>query len=112
MVKGFVNGVDGVRDSPKVLNGASEFLLQVLGDAGGLADFTRAFSRDAIHVDLQAGVDGLDTFAAMTRGVPRKTDNHADDAEVHRDGTDPTFSSARHLSASRCRMTPSSVPWP
>ena len=34
MVNGFVNGVDGFSDSPKVLNGASEFLLQVFGDAG------------------------------------------------------------------------------
>ena len=29
MVNGFVNGVDGFSDSPKVLNGASEFLLKV-----------------------------------------------------------------------------------
>lgn len=34
MVHGFVNGVDGFSDSPKVLNGASEFLLRVFGDAG------------------------------------------------------------------------------
>jgi enamine deaminase RidA (YjgF/YER057c/UK114 family) len=34
MVNGFVNGVDGFSDSPKVLNGASEFLLQVFGEAG------------------------------------------------------------------------------
>jgi enamine deaminase RidA (YjgF/YER057c/UK114 family) len=34
MVNGFVNGVDGFSDSPKVLNGASEFLLRVFGDAG------------------------------------------------------------------------------
>ena len=34
MVNGFVNGIDGFSDSPKVLNGASEFLLQVFGDAG------------------------------------------------------------------------------
>ncbi len=34
MVNGFVNGIDGFADSPKVLNGASEFLLQVFGDAG------------------------------------------------------------------------------
>ena len=34
MVNGFVNGVDGFSDSPKVLNGASEFLLQAFGDAG------------------------------------------------------------------------------
>lgn len=34
MVNGFVNGTDGFSDSPKVLNGASEFLLKVFGDAG------------------------------------------------------------------------------
>ena len=34
MVNGFVSGIDGFSDSPKVLNGASEFLLQVFGDAG------------------------------------------------------------------------------
>ena len=34
MVNGFVNGIDGFSDSPKVLNGASEFLLKVFGDAG------------------------------------------------------------------------------
>lgn len=34
MVNGFVNGVDGFSDSPKVLNGASEFLLQVFDEAG------------------------------------------------------------------------------
>lgn len=34
MVNGFVNGVDGFSDSPKVLNGASEFLVAVFGEAG------------------------------------------------------------------------------
>ncbi|MEI7652352.1 MAG: RidA family protein [Verrucomicrobiota bacterium] len=34
MVNGFVNGIDDFSDSPKVLNGASEFLLQVFGDTG------------------------------------------------------------------------------
>jgi len=34
MVQGFVNGVDGFSDSPKVLNGASELLLAVFGEAG------------------------------------------------------------------------------
>ena len=34
MVQGFVNGVDGFADSPKVLNGCSEFLVAVLGEAG------------------------------------------------------------------------------
>lgn len=34
MVQGFVNGVDGFADSPKVLNGCSEFLLAVFGEAG------------------------------------------------------------------------------
>ena len=34
MVNGFVNGIDGFSDSPKVLNGASEFLLQIFGESG------------------------------------------------------------------------------
>jgi enamine deaminase RidA (YjgF/YER057c/UK114 family) len=34
MVQGFVNGVDGFPDSPKVLNGCSEFLLEVFGESG------------------------------------------------------------------------------
>ncbi len=34
MVSGFVNGIDGFSDSPKVLNGASEFLLQIFGESG------------------------------------------------------------------------------
>lgn len=34
MVQGYVNGVDGFADSPKVLNGCSELLLAVFGEAG------------------------------------------------------------------------------
>lgn len=34
MVQGYVNGVDGFADSPKVLNGCSEFLLSVFGEPG------------------------------------------------------------------------------
>ncbi len=34
MVQGFVNGVDGFPDSPKVINGCSELLLEVFGEAG------------------------------------------------------------------------------
>lgn len=34
MVQGYVNGVDGFADSPKVLNGCSEFLLDVFGESG------------------------------------------------------------------------------
>ncbi|MEI6460448.1 MAG: RidA family protein [Verrucomicrobiota bacterium] len=34
MVNGFVHGIDGFSDSPKVLNGASEFLLQIFGESG------------------------------------------------------------------------------
>ncbi|NBR41719.1 MAG: RidA family protein [Verrucomicrobia bacterium] len=34
MVNGFVNGIDGFSDSPKVLNGASEFLLHIFGESG------------------------------------------------------------------------------
>ena len=31
---GFVNGVDGFPDSPKVVNGASDLLVELLGEAG------------------------------------------------------------------------------
>jgi enamine deaminase RidA (YjgF/YER057c/UK114 family) len=34
MVNGFVNAVDGFTDSPAVINGASDLLVKVLGDAG------------------------------------------------------------------------------
>jgi len=34
MVNGFVNAVDGFGDSPAVINGASELLLAVFGEAG------------------------------------------------------------------------------
>ncbi len=31
---GYVNGIDGFSDSPKVVNGASDLLVEILGDAG------------------------------------------------------------------------------
>ena len=34
MVNGFVNAVDGFTDSPAVINGASDLLLKIFGDAG------------------------------------------------------------------------------
>lgn len=34
LINGFVNGVAGFADSPQVLNGASDMLVEVLGDAG------------------------------------------------------------------------------
>ena len=34
MVNGFVNAVDGFYDSPAVINGASDLLVKVFGDAG------------------------------------------------------------------------------
>ena len=52
MVNGFVNGIDGFRDSPKVLNGASEFLLKVFGDAGK-------------HARAAVSVNGLPLGAAV-----------------------------------------------
>lgn len=33
-IDGFVNGVDGFTDSPKIINGASDLLVEALGDAG------------------------------------------------------------------------------
>jgi enamine deaminase RidA (YjgF/YER057c/UK114 family) len=34
LVNGFVNAVDGFGNSPQVVNGASDFLVEVLGEAG------------------------------------------------------------------------------
>ena len=34
LVSGYVNGVDGFADSPKVINGASDLLVEVFGDTG------------------------------------------------------------------------------
>ncbi len=34
MVNGYVNGVDGFARSPQVINGASDFLVEVFGDVG------------------------------------------------------------------------------
>lgn len=52
MVQGFVNGVDGFPDSPKVLNGCSEFLVAVFGDAGR-------------HARAAVSVNGLPLNAAV-----------------------------------------------
>jgi enamine deaminase RidA (YjgF/YER057c/UK114 family) len=52
MVQGFVNGVDGFPDSPKVLNGCSEFLLEVFGEAGR-------------HARAAVSVNGLPLNAAV-----------------------------------------------
>jgi enamine deaminase RidA (YjgF/YER057c/UK114 family) len=34
LVSGYVNGVDGFENSPQVINGASDFLVELFGDAG------------------------------------------------------------------------------
>ena len=34
LVSGYVNGVEGFPNSPKVINGASDFLVELFGDAG------------------------------------------------------------------------------
>ena len=34
LVNGFVNGIDGFSNSPKLINGASDFLVQIFGEAG------------------------------------------------------------------------------
>jgi enamine deaminase RidA (YjgF/YER057c/UK114 family) len=52
MVNGFVNGIDGFSESPKVLNGASELLLKVFGDAGK-------------HARAAVSVNGLPLGAAV-----------------------------------------------
>ena len=52
MVQGYVNGIDGFSDSPKVLNGCSEFLVSVFGDAGK-------------HARAAVSVNGLPLNAAV-----------------------------------------------
>lgn len=52
MVQGFVNGVDGFPDSPKVLNGCSELLLEIFGEAGR-------------HARAAVSVNGLPLNAAV-----------------------------------------------
>ena len=34
LVNGYVNGIDGFSNSPQVINGASDFLVAIFGDAG------------------------------------------------------------------------------
>jgi enamine deaminase RidA (YjgF/YER057c/UK114 family) len=34
LVSGYVNGVEGFANSPQVINGASDFLVELMGDAG------------------------------------------------------------------------------
>ena len=52
MVQGYVNGIDGFSDSPKVLNGCSDFLVSVFGDAGK-------------HARAAVSVNGLPLNAAV-----------------------------------------------
>jgi enamine deaminase RidA (YjgF/YER057c/UK114 family) len=62
MVQGFVNGVDGFADSPKVLNGCSEFLLEVFGEAGRHARAAVSVNglplNSAVEVQLTLEVEG------------------------------------------------------
>lgn len=51
-LNGYVNCAAGFADSPKVINGASDLLVQVFGDAGG-------------HVRAAIGVAGLPQNAAV-----------------------------------------------
>ncbi len=51
-VNGYVNAVAGFQDSPKVINGASDLLVEVLGDAGR-------------HVRAAIGVSGLPKHALV-----------------------------------------------
>jgi enamine deaminase RidA (YjgF/YER057c/UK114 family) len=51
-VNGYVNSVPGFADSPKVVNGASDLLLSVFGEAGR-------------HVRAAIGVSGLPRHALV-----------------------------------------------
>jgi enamine deaminase RidA (YjgF/YER057c/UK114 family) len=57
-VNGYVNAVDGFADSPKVINGASDLLVEVFGEAGRhvrVAVGVNALPRNAL-VELQMTV--------------------------------------------------------
>jgi enamine deaminase RidA (YjgF/YER057c/UK114 family) len=51
-VNGYVNAIAGFPDSPKVINGASDLLVEVFGDAGR-------------HVRAAIGVSGLPVNALV-----------------------------------------------
>jgi enamine deaminase RidA (YjgF/YER057c/UK114 family) len=61
-VNGYVNAVAGFADSPKVINGASDLLVEVLGDAGRhvrAAIGVSALPRNAlVEVQMTAEIEG------------------------------------------------------
>ncbi len=62
---GYVNGIDGFSESPKVINGASDLLVELLGDAG-------RHSRLAVSVNglpLNATVE-IHLIAELWQGQP------------------------------------------
>ena len=59
LVNGFVNGVEGFANSPQVINGASDFLVELFGDAGRHARTAVSVSglpRD-VTVELQITIE-------------------------------------------------------
>ncbi|MFD3188701.1 RidA family protein [Sedimentitalea sp. HM32M-2] len=54
---GFVNSTDDFTDQPKVINGASDFLVQALGDAGRHA--RSAVSAAALPLGVAVEIEGL-----------------------------------------------------
>jgi enamine deaminase RidA (YjgF/YER057c/UK114 family) len=68
-VTGFVSSAPGFTDQPKVINGASEFLNQVLGEAGGHARVAIGVAElplgAAVELELVAEVSLTKTDAAV-----------------------------------------------
>lgn len=54
---GFVNCVDGYADQPKVINGASDLMVEVFGDAGRHARF--AVGTNALPLNVAVEIDAI-----------------------------------------------------
>jgi len=54
---GFVNSTDSFTDQPKVINGASNFMVEVLGDAGRHA--RSAVSAASLPLGVSVEIEGI-----------------------------------------------------
>jgi hypothetical protein len=75
------------------------------GDARLLADQASLAAGNPIQVHQQ-DVRGLDRITRVAGGIPRRPDQHSDDAEVDRNGTDDAFAAFSHVSESPSQGRP------
>ena len=75
------------------------------GDAGLLADQASLAAGNAVQIN-QHDIRGLDRFTRVAGGIPRRADQHSDDTEVDRDGTDNAFAAFSHISESPSQGRP------